>query len=110
MAKIKNATPFDSIKCKFSKTDEIYFKNRTKDNATIGVRLKNPATPKAQSQLDAQDDFKTVQTAVNAIMADATQLAPYKQRYDAQRKFTNLRGYVFHCIYASTLAAAGGGN
>ena len=42
MAIIKNSTPFDSIQKKFSGSDEIHFRNRKKDNATIGVRVKNP--------------------------------------------------------------------
>ena len=42
MAIIKNSTPFDSIQKKFAGSDEIHFRNRKKDNATIGVRVKNP--------------------------------------------------------------------
>lgn len=106
MAKLENATPFDSMRCKYAKTDQIYFKNRKKDNATIGVRMKHPAVPESTNQKRAQADFTTVQEAVKTIMADSTQLAPYKKAYDNQRKFTSLRGYIFHCIYDSTLAEA----
>lgn len=103
MAKIENATPFDSMRCKFAKTDQIYFKNRKKDNATIGVRMKHPAVPDSVNQKRAQADFATVQAAVKTIMADSTQLAPYQKAFKKQRKYTSLRGYVFHCIYAETL-------
>ena len=48
MALIKNSTPFDSIQKKFSGSDEIHFRNRKKDNATIGVRVKNLMTVAAQ--------------------------------------------------------------
>ena len=37
MAIIKPSTPFDAIKRKFAKSDEIHFRNRKADNATISV-------------------------------------------------------------------------
>ena len=42
MALIKPSTPFDAIKRKFAKSDEIHFRNRKADNATISVRVKHP--------------------------------------------------------------------
>lgn len=100
MAIIRNATPFDTIQKKFSGTDEIHFRNRTKDNATIGVRVKNPYDGgNSAKQVAQRDAFKAAQLQVNTILADETQRAEYKAKYDAQKKYVSLRGYIFSQVY-----------
>ena len=96
MALIKNSTPFDSIKKKFSGSDEIHFRNRKKDNATIGVRVKNPYDGgNSEAQKAVRETFKTVRAQVDAIMADPEQRASYEAKYNAQKKYLSLRGYIF---------------
>lgn len=97
MAKIQNSTPFDSISKKFSKTDEIHFRNRKKDNATIGVRVKHPYDGGSSTkQLAARSAFAALQTQVATIMASDEQRAPYEVAYKKQRKFITLRGFIYH--------------
>lgn len=102
MAIIKNATPFDSVSKKFSSSDEIHFRNRKKDNATIGVRVKNPyhggQSPKQQAYRAA---FTTAQQEALTIMADPEQRATYEAKYKAQRKYLTLRGYIVSQIFVA---------
>ena len=95
------ATPYDSNKGKYARTDQIYFKIRKFDEATFGVRLKHPTTnePPTAAQKQAQDLFTTVATKVKAALADATQRADYKAQWKAQRKYKTLWSYVFHKLY-----------
>ena len=62
MAKLNMATPFDSNKGKYAKTDQIYFKTRRFDEQVIGVRQKHPTTnePPTAGQQAAQAQFATV--------------------------------------------------
>ena len=102
MAIIKNATPFDSISKKFSGSDEIHFRNRKKDNATIGVRVKNPYTGgNSEAQIAVRNAFKTTQAQVSTILADAEQRATYEAKFKAQKKYLTLRGYIFAQLYHS---------
>ena len=101
MAIIKNSTPVDSIKKKFSGSDEIHFRNRKKDNATIGVRVKHPYNGgSSEAQQAVRETFKTVRAQVDAIMADPEQRATYDAKYKAQKKYLSLRGYIFAMEYA----------
>ena len=101
MAIIKNATPFDSVRKKFSGSDEIHFRNRKKDNATIGVRVKHPYNGgSSEAQQAVRETFKTVRAQVDAIMADPEQRATYEAKYKAQKKYLSLRGYIFAMEYA----------
>ena len=100
MAIIKNSTPFDSIQKKFSGSDEIHFRNRKKDNATIGVRVKNPYSGgQSAAQLSARASFKTAQQQAATIMADPEQRATYEEKFKAQKKCITLRGYIMSQIY-----------
>lgn len=99
MAKIVNSTPFDSIKSKFSQTDEIHFRNRKKDNATIGVRVKHPYDGgNSADQLAARAAFSAMQARVKAILADESQRAEYDAAYKKQKKYLTLRGYIYHAL------------
>ena len=101
MAIIKNSTPFDSIQKKFSGTDEIHFRNRTKDNATIGVRVKNPYDGgKSEAQQAVRNAFKAAQTQATTILADPEQRATYEAKFKAQKKYITLRGYVVAQVFA----------
>ena len=101
MAIIKNSTPFDSIKKKFSGSDEIHFRNRKKDNATIGVRVKHPYNGgSSEAQQAVRKTFRTVRAQVDAILADPEQRATYEAKYKAQKKYLSLRGYIFAQEYA----------
>ncbi|MBO5816865.1 MAG: hypothetical protein J6R26_02825 [Paludibacteraceae bacterium] len=96
MAIIRNATPFDSIKKKFSSSDEIHFRNRTKDNATIGVRVKNPYDGgHSENQVAVRNAFKSTYEQVATILADPEQKATYVEKFKAQKKYVTLRGYIF---------------
>lgn len=100
MAIIKNATPFDSIKRKFSKTDSIHFSNRAADNATIGVRMKHPYDGgNSASQVSHRKAFADAIAQVNTIMADSAQRAPYQAAFKKQKKYINLRSYIFSQVY-----------
>ena len=102
MAIIKNATPFDSIKRKFSKTDEIHFRNRRSDNATIGVRVKHPYDGgNSAAQQQARTAFKAAQAQVAQILADPEQKAGYEKQFKAQKKFITLRGFIFSKVYGA---------
>ena len=95
MAIIKNSTPFDSIQKKFSGSDEIHFRNRKKDNATIGVRVKNPYDGgNSEAQKAVRNAFKEAQTQATTILADPEQRATYEAKFKAQKKYITLRGYV----------------
>ena len=101
MAIIKNSTPFDSIQKKFAGSDEIHFRNRKKDNATIGVRVKNPYSGgKSEAQLAVRNAFKTAQAQVTTILADPEQRATCEAKFKAQKKYLTLRGYIFAQVFA----------
>ena len=101
MALIKNSTPFDSVKKKFSGSDEIHFRNRKKDNATIGVRVKHPYNGgNSEAQLAARNALKQAQIEANTILADPAQRANYEAKFNAQKKYLTLRGYVVAQVYA----------
>lgn len=101
MAIIKNATPFDSVKKKFASSDEIHFRNRKKDNATIGVRVKNPYSGgNSPAQVSAREAFTAAQAQVSQIMADPEQRATYEAKFKAQKKYITLRGYVMAQVFA----------
>ena len=101
MAIIKNATPFDSVKKKFASSDEIHFRNRKKDNATIGVRVKNPYNGgNSSAQQTVRTAFKTAQQQAAQIMADPDQRATYEAKFKAQKKYITLRGYVMAQVFA----------
>ena len=95
------ATPYDSNKGKYARTDQIYFKIRKFDEVTFGVRLKHPTDnqPPTAAQKTAQDTFTTVAGKVKTALADATQKATYLAEWKAQRKYKTLWSYVFHKLY-----------
>ena len=103
MAIIKPSTPFDSVKRKFSGTDEIHFKNRTADNATIGVRMKHPYDGgNSEKQLGVRSAFTAAQTATKAILAakssdtdqaNYTKFTEYTKAFKAQKGKRN--GYLY---------------
>ena len=103
MAIIKPTTPFDSMRKKFSGTDDIYFKNRAADNATIGVRMKHPYDGgNSPQQIAARSAFTAAQTAAKAILnakstdtdqANYTKLQTYTAAFKAQKGKRN--GYLY---------------
>ena len=100
MAIIKNSTPFDSVKKKFSGSDEIHFRNRTKDNATIGVRMKHPYHGgNSAAQQAARSALTAAQAQASTILADPAQRATYEEKVKAQKKYITLRGYIIAQIY-----------
>ena len=100
MAIIKNSTPFDSVQKKFSGSDEIHFRNRKKDNATIGVRVKNPYDGgNSEAQLAVRNAFTAAQAQATTILADPEQRATYEAKFNAQKKYITLRGYIIAQIY-----------
>lgn len=100
MAIIQNSTPFDSVKKKFSASDEIHFRNRKKDNVTIGVRVKNPYDGgNSEAQQTVRNAFTAAQTQVSSIMADPEQRATYEAKFKAQKKCITLRGYIMSQVY-----------
>ena len=100
MAIIKNSTPFDSVQKKFSGSDEIHFRNRKKDNATIGVRMKHPYQGgNSEAQQAVRNAFTAAQAQVKTILADPEQRATYEAKFKAQKKYITLRGYIIAQIY-----------
>lgn len=103
MAIIKNSTPFDSVKKKFAGSDEIHFRNRTKDNATIGVRVKHPYNGgSSPAQVSARNAFTAAQAQAMTILADPEQRATYEAKFKAQKKYITLRGYVVAQVIKQT--------
>jgi hypothetical protein len=101
MAIIKNATPFDSVKKKFASSDEIHFRNRKKDNATIGVRVKHPYPGgNSEAQQAVRNAFTAAQAQVKTILSDPEQRATYEAKFKAQKKYITLRGYVMAQVFA----------
>ena len=101
MAIIKNSTPFDSVQKKFSGSDEIHFRNRKKDNATIGVRVKHPYPGgNSEAQQAVRNAFTAAQAQVKTILADPEQRATYEAKFKAQKKYITLRGYVMAQVFA----------
>lgn len=100
MAFIKNSTPFDSVKKKFSSSDEIHFRNRKKDNATIGVRVKHPYHGgNSEAQQAVRNALKAAQAQATTILADPEQCATYEAKFKAQKKYLTLRGYIMAQVY-----------
>lgn len=100
MAIIKNSTPFDSVKKKFAKSDEIHFKNRAADNVTIGVRMKHPSDGgNSAKQVSCRAAFTAAQEQVAIIMADPEQKATYLAAFKKQTKYLYLRPYIFAQVY-----------
>lgn len=104
MAKLNMATPFDSNKGKYAKSDQIYFKVRKFDESTFGVRMKHPATNESPSvaQQAAQTRFATVTAQVKTALADAEQKASLKAEWKNQRKCKTLKGYTFRKFYTQS--------
>jgi len=101
MAVIKPSTPFDTVKRKFAKSDEIYFKNRKADNATLSVRMKHPYNGgHSVAQEASRAKFRQAQQATSTALADATQRATYETAFKKQKKYMYLRDYVFAQEYA----------
>ena len=111
MAQLNMATPFDSNKGKYAKTDQIYFKIRKIDEKTFGVRMKHPATnqPPSAAQQAVQDKMKTVMAQVKTVLADPAQKATYKEKWLKQRKCKTLTGYVFRELYNAENGGNGNG-
>ena len=102
MAIIRNSTPFDSVKKKFSSTDEIHFKNRSADNATIGVRVKHPYSGgNSSKQQAARAALATAAAAAKTALADPEQRAQYEQEFKKQKKYMYLRPYVIAQLYVA---------
>ena len=101
MALISPSTPFDTIKRKFAKSDQIHFRNRKADNATISVRLKHPYEGGASAEQLAQRAKFTQATAatVTALTTPETK-ATYEAAFKKQHKYITLRGYIFAQEYA----------
>ena len=96
MAILSPSTPFDSVKRKFAKTDQIHFRNRKADNATISVRMKHPYDGgSSASQLAQRAKFRQAQTATATALATPETRATYEASYKKQHKYITLRGYVF---------------
>ena len=103
MAIIKNSTPFDSVQKKFSGSDEIHFRNRKKDNATIGVRMKHPYHGgNSEAQQAVRNALKAAQAQATTILADPEQRATYEAKFKAQKKYITLRGYVVAQVLKQT--------
>ena len=103
MAIIKNSTPFDSVQKKFSGSDEIHFRNRKKDNATIGVRVKHPYHGgNSEAQQAVRNAFTAAQAQATTILADLEQRAIYEEKFKAQKKYITLRGYVVAQVFKQT--------
>ena len=101
MAIIKNSTPFDSVQKKFSGSDEIHFRNRKKDNATIGVRMKHPYDGgSSEAQQAVRDAFTAAQAQAATTLADLEQRATYEAKFKAQKKYLTLRGYIVAQVFA----------
>lgn len=101
MAIIKNSTPFDSVKRRFSNSDDIHFRNRKADNVTIGVRMKHPYDGgNSVSQQQVRTAFATAQAKTVEIMADTSQREQYEKQFKAQKKYLTLRGFIFSKVYA----------
>lgn len=110
MAIIKNATPFDSVQGRFSGSDQIHFRNRSADNATIGVRMKHPYDGgSSASQIANREKFAEVSATVKAILAatstdtdqaNYTLLTAYKAAFKNQKRYLYLRSYIFAQEYA----------
>ena len=101
MAILSPSTPFDTIKRKFAKSDQIHFRNRKADNATISVRMKHPYDGGASANQIAQRAKFTQATAatITALETPATR-ATYEAAFKKQHKYITLRGYVFAQEYA----------
>lgn len=95
MALIKPSTPFDRVQRKFAKSDEIHFRNRKADNATISVRMKHPYDGgSSAAQLAHRAKFAQAIAAANTAMEDSTQRAAYETAFRKQRKYITLHGYI----------------
>lgn len=113
MAIIKNATPFDAVMRKFSSTDEIYFKNRKADNATIGVRMKHPNSGNSASQIAHRAALTATAAKVKAILAaqstdtdpsNYNKLQQYKAAFPNQKRYMYLYNYIFAQEYTAPTA------
>ena len=85
MAIIKPSTPFDSVQRKFAKTDEIHFRNRKADNATISVRVKHPYDGgNSANQIAQRAKFTNAKNAVQGLTSE--QKAAYEVAFKKQKK------------------------
>ena len=101
MALINPSTPFDSIKRKFAKSDQIHFRNRKADNATISVRMKHPYDGGASAdQLAQRAKFAQAITATTTALTTPETRASYEAAFKKQHKYVTLRGYAFAKEYA----------
>ncbi len=56
----------------------------------------NPSTkPPTAAQTATRERFKEALAATNAVMADVEQIATYAALFRKQKKYTELRGFIF---------------
>jgi hypothetical protein len=101
MAIINPSTPFDSVRRKFAKSDNIHFCCRKSDNATIGVRVKHPYDGgSSAAQQAVRNKFRQAKTAAAAALADPEQRAALLAAFKRQKRYLTLTGYAFAVEYA----------
>ena len=101
MSKIILETPVKGIRGKVSKNDNSYFAMR--NGQTILTKVYSPYDGgNTESQQAARVKFARVQARVSEILADASQLAAWTAKFNAQSKYSTLRSFVFANIYKET--------
>lgn len=98
MSKILLEAPFRGFRGKICKHAEIIFCKRKQTQYT--TQICNPRTsPPTANELAAQTKFATAQKNALADLADATKRAEWEAKFDAQHKYTDLRGFIVAEIY-----------
>ena len=93
MSKILLEAPFRGFRGKICKHAEIIFCKRKQTQYT--TQICNPRTsPPTESELLTRTNFATAQQRALADLADATKRAEWQEKFDKQKKYTDLRGFI----------------
>lgn len=94
MSKIKPMALIESMSGKICQHSDMYFFER--NGKVFTGKICNPSTKEpTEAQLAVQEKFKTAHANTQAAIDDPEQLAAYQTAYDAQKKYSTLRGYIF---------------
>ncbi len=99
MSKIKPMGLVESMHGKICGHSDMYFFR--KNGKVFSGKICNPSTKQpSAAQLAKREKFRQAQAATSAALADAEQRAAYLAAFKAQKKYPDLRSYVFVQEYA----------
>ncbi len=86
----------EGLRGKICSHAKMYMRQNRKNNKVFTGNLCNPFEGEASaSQKAGRTKFKQAWAAVAAVFEDSAKLDEYRAAFEAQHKYTSLRGYIF---------------